>query len=276
MPRESAIMAPMVHAARLALPVVAVAAMLAAPGARAQDAPPVQRLSCGGYDVVPSGFRKPDEPSRLSIQRAGRLLVSITDWRIVAVECDDITADGVQELVVRSFSGGAHCCETLRVYALGDTPRRLLLYEANNAMGAEARDVNGDGRRELILGDDTFAYFDDLCYACSPAHLPLVACYTGSRFEDCTRQFPDLLRERRDAYLARVGPPADAADTAQVKGAALGALALSELLGEEEKGLAAIRQENPGAAVLDWLSKVTPRVRDWAATRNRKLKDGKE
>ena len=62
--------------------------------------------------------------------------------------------------------------------------------------------LDGDGRRELVLGDDSFAYFEDLCYACSPAHLPLVACYTGTRFEDCTRRFPDL-----DAVL--VGPVED-------------------------------------------------------------------
>jgi hypothetical protein len=267
----------MAHPARVALSALALAILACAPAAaRAQEPHRVQRIACGGYDVVPSGFRAANEPSRLSIQKAGRLLVSITDWRVVSVECDDITADAVQELVVRTFSGGAHCCETLRVYALGGVPRLLLLYEANNAMGVDVRDVNGDGRRELILGDDTFAYFDDLCYACSPSQLPLVACYTGARFEDCTRQFPELLRARRDAYLSRVGPAADESARAQAKGAALGALATSVLLGEEEQGLSAISAAGPGEAVMAWLRKSLPVVREWAATRGKKLKDGKE
>jgi hypothetical protein len=267
----------MLHPARVALPVVVLAILACATSpARAQETRPVQRVACGGYDVVPSGFRAANEPSRLNIQKGGRLLVSITDWRVVSVECDDITADGIQELVVRTFSGGAHCCETLRVYVLGDTPKLLLSYEANNAMGAEVRDLNGDGRRELVLGDDTFAYFDDLCYACSPSHLPLVACYAGTRFEDCTRQFGDLLRARRDAYLSRVGPATAEAELAQVKGAALGVLATSILLGEEDQGLSAVRAAGAGDAVMAWLTKALPRVRDWATMRGKKLKDGKE
>ncbi|MGE5362004.1 MAG: hypothetical protein ACM3NQ_23560 [Bacteroidales bacterium] len=255
----------------LALALLACSANLA----RAQDRERLQRTACAGYDVVPSGFRRPDEPTRLSIQKSGRLLVSITDWRIVSADCDDITADGIQELVVRTFSGGAHCCETLRVYALADTPRLLLSYEANNAGGVEVRDINGDGRRELILGDDSLAYFDDLCYACSPSHLPLIACYTGTRFEDCTRQFPDLLRARREAYLARVGPATEADAVAQVKGAALGALAVSALLGEEEQGLAAVKAAGASDTVMAWVTKALPQVREWASTRGRKLKDGK-
>jgi len=266
----------MPHPGRFAPPVLALAILACATDpACAQQPRPVQRVACGEYEVVPSGFRAAREPSRLLIQKEGRLLVSIADWRVVSADCDDITADGVLELVVRTFSGGAHCCETLRVYSLGDAPRQLLLYEANNAMGVEVRDIDGDGRRELILGDDTFAYFDDLCYACSPAHLPLVACYTGARFEDCTRRFPELVRERRDGFMARVGPAADTAALAHVKGAALGVLATSVLVGEEEQAMSAVRQAGPGESVLAWLSKALPRVREWAASRARKLKDGK-
>jgi hypothetical protein len=261
------------------LPLVPLALALfawSAPLAWGQDSPPVRRVACGSYEIVPSGFRRANEPSRLSIQKGGRLLVSITDWRVVSVQCDDITADRIPELVVRTSTGGAHCCETLRVYALGETPRLLLVYEANNAAGVEVRDINGDGRRELILGDDSFAYFGDLCYACSPSNLPMVACYTGGRFDDCTKDFPDLLRERRDAYLAKIRPARDDTDAADVKGAALGVVAISELLGEEEQGMAAVRSAGAGDAVMAWLAKALPQVRDWAAARGKKLKAGKE
>jgi hypothetical protein len=265
----------MLHPARV-LPVVALAILACLPDrVRGQETRPVQRVACGDYEAVPSGFRAGREPTRLSIQKKGRLLVSITDWRVKSAECDDVTADGVPELVVRTFSGGAHCCETLRVYALGDVPRQLLLFESNHATGVEVRDIDGDGRRELILGDDTFAYFDDLCSDCSPAHLPLVACHTDARFEDCTRRFPELLRARRADYLARVGPSADSTALGHVKGAALGVLATSVLLGEEEQAMSAIRQAGPAETVIGWLSKILPRVREWAATRGTKLKDGK-
>lgn len=251
------------------------AASAGALAARAAQPPPpsIQRSACGAYEVVPSGFRDSGRPSRLTIQKAGRLLVSLTDWSILSSDCDDITADRVPELVVRTFNGGAHCCETLRVYALDEKPRLLLVYEANNAVGAEVRDLDGDGRRELLLGDDTFAYFDDLCYACSPASLPMVACYTGQRFEDCTRRFPDLLRERRDRYLARVGPAADEDARQPIRGAALGVVAVSALLGEQAQGLDLVRKAGAEEPVVAWLTKSLPRVREWLDTRGRKLKD---
>lgn len=248
---------------------------LAARPARAQDAP-VRRLACGDYQLVPSGFRAEGRPSRLSIQKGGRLLETITDWTIVATECDDITADKIPELVVRSFSGGAHCCETLRVYALGEKPRLLLFYEANNAAGAEVRDINGDGRRELILGDDTFAYFDDLSYAASPASLPLIACYADGRFEDCTRQFPELLRARRAGYLGKLRPPQGEDELKDAEGNALAVVALSALLDEEEQGLRSVRAAvSDDRVVMAWLTKALPQVRDWVTSRGTKLKDKK-
>jgi hypothetical protein len=269
-------------APRLVPPVAALAlVVLAAVPAGAQEPPPrppaaVGRVACGGYEIVPSGFRANGEPTRLTIQKGGRLLVTLTDGRVTAAECDDITADAVPELLVRTSSGGAHCCETLRVYALADAPRLLLLYEGNNAEGVEVRDLNGDARRELVLGDDSFAYFDDLCYACSPANLPLVACFAGGRFEDCTRQFPDLLRARRDAAIARLKDSAGRADDRPfARGAALAIAALSELLGEGQQGVDLVRKIDADEALLAWLVKSLPQVREWASTRGQKLKDGK-
>lgn len=256
-------------------PVLAVVLLgLAAAPVAAQEAPS-RRLGCGAYEVVPSGFASRARATRLSIQKAGRLLETITDWTITSTECDDINADGIPELVVRTFSGGAHCCETLRVYALGDKPRLLLLYEANNAMGVEVRDINGDGRRELILGDDTFAYFNDLSHADSPASLPLVACFADGRFQDCTSQFPDLLRGKREQFLARLAPPAGEHALKEAEGNALGVVALSALLGEEEQGLEAVRRAAPDEKLMAWLARALPQVRDWVAARGKKLKDRK-
>jgi hypothetical protein len=262
--------------ARAAVPVLALAlAVLTGTSPRAQDGQPVRRLACGGYDVVPSGFRAGTEATRLNLQKAGRLLTSVTDWRIVSAECADITADGTRELIVRTFSGGAHCCETVRVFALAEPPRLLLRYEANSASGASVEDLDGNGRHELVLGDDSFAYYDELCYACSPSHLPLVACYDGSGFEDCTARFPQLLRSRRDTYLGGVMAVTDAETLDRAKGPALGALAVSELLGEEEEGWAALRKAAASEALMGWLSKALPRVREWAANRARKLEGAK-
>ena len=265
--------------ARLIRPwsVIAAAAALAAfvPARAAAQPIPPSRLDCAGYVIVPSGFAEPGRPTRLSIQKDGRLLETVSDWRISAAECGDVAASPTEELVVRSFSGGARCCETTRVFALdGLAPRLLLTYEGGNATGVEVRDIDGDGRKELILGDDSFAYFGDLGFAGSPARLPLVACFANGRFGDCSRQFPDLLRQGRDSYLARLKPAATPEALTDAKGNALGVLALSELLGEAEQGLDAVRRVVASEQLAGWLARALPQIRDWSAARAKKLKRG--
>ena len=248
-----------------------VAASWAAP-AGAQP-PPVTRVACGEFEAVPSGTSN-GRPSRLSIQKNGRLMVTISDWAIVRVDCTDFNNDQTFELLVSSHSGGAHCCETVRVWALEKKPRQLLEYAAGNAGGFELKDLDGDGRQELLLGDDSFAYFGDLCYACSPSQLPLVACGTDRGFEDCTRKFPDVVKAAIDRIAERLKPPADDRDLPFVKGAALGTFALWSLLGDEEKGLQVIRDAVKSDDVMKWLERARPQVRDWMAARSKRLKDG--
>jgi hypothetical protein len=256
--------------ARLLLLLVAVAASSAA---WAQPAG-VARVACGEYEAVPGGTAD-GRPTRLGIQRAGRLLLSVTDYAVLRVECADSDADGTPELIVSTFSGGAHCCETIHVWALGRKPEKLLEYEAGNAGGFERRDLDGDGREELVLGDDTFSYFGDLCYACSPSRLPLVACRTARGFEECTRRFPDVVKSAIATAAGRVKPPADAADVPFVEGAALGWLAASTLIGDAEPAMGRIRAAVGSDEVMKWLERARPQVRDWAAARSKRVKDGR-
>ncbi len=259
--------------ARAAL--LALAALSCAARADAQP-PPVARISCGGYEAVPSGAAANGRPTRLSIQKEGRLLVTVSDWAVVRVDCADIDGDKTFELLVSTYSGGAHCCETVRVWALEKKPRTLLEYAAGNAGGFELKDLDGDGRQELLLGDDSFAYFGDLCYACSPSHLPMIACAVDTGFQDCTRKFPDVLRSALARYSERLMPPSDDRDVKVVEGAALGTLALWCLLGDEDKGLQSIRDAVKSDEVMAWLERARPQVHDWAAARGKRLKDGRQ
>jgi hypothetical protein len=252
-------------------------AMLAAAGpAIGVQRTPVARVTCGAYDAVPSGVGDSGHPTRLSIQRGGRLLKTISDWRITRVECTDLDADGTPELLVTSDSGGAHCCETLRVWTLGARPTQALEYEAGHAAGFEARDLDGDGRLELIVGDDSFAFFDDLSYASSPSSLPLVACAAPLGFQECTARFPDLVRGWIPRFTSRLRLPGTDVELKDVEGAALGVLALSVLLGDEDAGLETIRRSVASEDVMRWLERARPKVRDWARTRSRKLKTDKK
>jgi hypothetical protein len=250
------------------------AALAAAGAAAGVQRAPIARVTCGAYEAVPSGVGESGHPTRLSIQKGGRLLQTVSDWWIARVECADLENDRTPELLVTSYSGGAHCCETLRVWILEPrAPRKILEYEAGNAGGFDVRDLDGNGRLELLLGDDSFAYFDDLSYAYSPRRLPLVACSGATGWLDCTRQFPEVLRTVLAGYVGHLAPiGSDDAARQTVKGSALGVLALSVLLDEEEAGLETIRRAVASDDVMKWLERAHPKVRNWALTRGKKLK----
>ena len=255
----------------------ALAALVAAGAAAGVQHTPVTRVTCGGYEAVPSGVGSGGRPTRLIIQKDGRLLQTVSDWWITRVDCADLENDKTLELLAASYSGGAHCCETLRVWTLEPkAPRKILEYEAGNAGGFELRDLDGNGRLELLLGDDSFAYFDDLSYADSPNVVPLVACLTGAGFEDCTTRFPEVLRESSARYDQRLQGFGAGADVKRVEGQALGVLALSVLLGEESAALDRIRAAVANDDVMRWLERARPKVRDWARTRGKKLKTEKK
>jgi hypothetical protein len=256
----------------------ALAALSAAGTASGAQRAPVARVACGAYAAVPSGLGQSGHPTRLSLQKDGRLLATVSDWMVTRIDCEDLDNDKTPELIVTTYSGGAHCCETLRVWTLEPAaPRKILEYQAGNAGGFDVRDLDGNGRLELVLGDDSFAYFDDLSYAHSPRRFPLVACGGAAGWIDCTRQFPEMLRAVLVNYAGQLAQAGSAdADRETVRGSALGVLALSVLLDEEEAGLETVRRAGASDDVMKWLERARPKVRSWAQTRGRKLGTGKK
>jgi hypothetical protein len=255
------------------------------PASQAAQAPQpdASRVRCGGYDVVtdqPSEMSLSGSPARLRVVKNGRPVWTLPDagaGSIASVTCRDATGDRIPDLLVERYSGGAHCCSILYIVALAPRIRVLLRYNAGNADGYELIDLNGDGRLELLLGDDSFAYFDDLCFACSPMMM-LIACFEGSLFADCTRSFPARVREeiaqQTDRLRDAVKQGSTDAGLQYVRGAALGLDAAYALLGQEAKGWDAVRAVVSTPAVLTWLSKHRGEIRQWAASRMAKLRPG--
>lgn len=244
---------------------------LAVPAVPAVSQDPPGRLACGDYEAIATGAVG-SRPTRLLLQRKGRAMSTVTDYQIAGVACDDLTGDGKPELLARTFSGGAHCCETVRAWSLEDKPRLILDYAAGNAGGASARDLDGDGRAELLLGDDGLAYFDDLDYGSSPSRVPLVACFARDSFRDCTADHPQVLRESAAVFKEGLEGAAAGLPPNRVRGAALGLLAVSLLLGEQEQALEDIRSTVHDEKLMAWLDRVTPKLRVWMDGRGRKLK----
>ncbi len=109
----------------------------------------------------------------------------------------EVTGEGLPELLVTGYSGGAHCCFSEYVFSL-QNGRVVTLSAGDWGNGGllAARDQNGDGQDELTFVY-VYGYLGGLCYACSPA-LWRTFEWRGGLFVDATRRFPDITRKHME------------------------------------------------------------------------------
>lgn len=113
---------------------------------------------------------------------AKNTIFSETDSGFSVVMMDsDVNGDGVPDLVLESYSGGAHCCWTYYIISLGANPRLLTQFE-NERGAAFVRNVK-NGRIDIETQDGDFDYFDGQRHACTV--FPLVYLrLEGTKFVD--------------------------------------------------------------------------------------------
>lgn len=262
--------------------VVAISLILASVVPAQADALDVGHFACGPYTILldlpritPIGLK--GGPTRLRAYRSSEVVWNLSEREeITEAECRSLTGDGVPGLIFSTFSYGAHCCTSIYVLSLGSWPQLLLQYFAGNASSYEVRDLKANGRLELIMGDDSFAYFGGLSYAGSPAWLPLVACYRNSAFSDCTREFPQVARDNIQRYRAQLKDLETRIKSGELDaswrdiapaGPALGIYANFVLLGQDNVGWTAVRSQIVSKPVMEWLACHRPTVQRWAKRR---------
>jgi hypothetical protein len=115
-----------------------------------------------------------------------------------SVAVRDLDADGELEVVVETFTGGAHCCLVLTAFGWnGSTyvPKQL----DGGSSGYRWADLDGDRRVEWVTAD---ARFEALFTAYASSYEPIrVVTYAAGAFADVTRDHPAQIR--KDAREAR-------------------------------------------------------------------------
>lgn len=130
----------------------------------------VRTWSLGRFEVRLYGDRWYDRPMQVRILHDGRVAFTLTNWALDVGGRDrsgqpvglgvDITRDGVPDLILSEYSGGAHCCSMYWVLELDPEqgPRPLARVDALHG-DALFEDLDGDGVFEVLTQDWTFAYW---------------------------------------------------------------------------------------------------------------------
>jgi hypothetical protein len=105
----------------------------------------------------------------------------------------DLEGDGEPEILVDLYSGGAHCCSIVEVFAYVPSTGSYTAVEHDfGDPGAKLTDIDGDGKLEFESADDRFAYaFAPFAFSGMP---PLVLDFAAGQFHDVTTHFPALIR----------------------------------------------------------------------------------
>lgn len=156
----------------------------------------------------------------------------------------DLDGDGEPEVMFDTFSGGAHCCITQRIYGYvpqtGSYRRRASVAWGNNAYAV--KDLDHDGAFELSGSDDRFAYaFASYAGSWFP---PQVLAYRvpaaggSARLTDVTRRFPAVVRANAAEALKIIRKVSRPDPAFEVQGVVAGYVADQYLLGKASVGRA--------------------------------------
>ena len=266
----------------------AIACLIAAPSAfAAATGPQTETETVGGVTATLTYTKKSDyevADVRLSITRNGvpATLEGGADPAAGCEECEnaipvgslsddlksltlaDLDGNGEVEVIVDTYTGGAHCCSISAIYGWDPTAnqyRHLVQYWGDPSYSL--KDLGGAPGEELVSADPRFAY--TFCaYVCSAMPV-LIYRYENFALVDVTKQFPQQLRsQNRDLRKSIRELAAKKSDHYAIRGVLPALCANLYRLGQG----AACRAQLQTALKRGWLAQVPgDKAADWAGGR---------
>lgn len=152
----------------------------------------------------------------LTISRNGKRLRSfeITDGRKDWLKYGffDFLGNGSKQLVVHTFSGGAHCCYDYEIFDLDSQFRTIYTstkYDSGSQIGNELIpvDIDGNGVFEFYQDVMAFGYLGPNGHA-TAVFPPAIFAFNmkGYRYELATNQFPEFVLKRLKEKIDRLEP----------------------------------------------------------------------
>lgn len=153
------------------------------------------RVSYEHYD----NFTEMDDTNlsyQLVYQGEDRQQVDELTFLFAEFELRDLDNDDTAEVIVRNYSGGAHCCTNTTIHRWDGTAFTATETGYLDGMGAHFEDIDGDGSTEVTVFDQAFLYkFGSYVESFPPA---VILAYRSGKLIDITRQFPERLREQAE------------------------------------------------------------------------------
>lgn len=131
---------------------------------------------------------------QLIFQGEEQNLVDTFAWNFAEFQLLDLDSDGSDEVIVRNYSGGAHCCTNTTIHRWTGETFAAVETGFLDGLGGDLVDLNEDGYMELAIYHQAFLYrFGS--YAESFPPITFVT-YRDGELVDTTREFPEELREQ--------------------------------------------------------------------------------
>lgn len=132
----------------------------AANDCRAGSDPELKVESISNFSIEIENYPDCLQESRVRVANDGIALLTLRGDRFSvygAAEETDVTGNGLPDVIIRDWSGGAHCCFTFHVVELGRQPRLVATIDTRHSDQPTIQNLDGKPGLEIAYGDWTYA-----------------------------------------------------------------------------------------------------------------------